>query len=427
MNLNMPIYEIPANRRSLPIIEFIFIILACLYYSNYVFQSQYETQMMLGFVLYVLFCYYKEEKYRKTIVSFLLLLAVFSVLYYLLTDTSSIGVNVSNRAFKRLYSKFTQYLSMFIPVFMLYRTARVASKRQMIIIISLILINFLMLARTAIVATQLDSEVLHSFREDAVESSGLTVAAFYFVYVYTFIFLIGWICYSKSKEKKIKYASLFFSLFSLFFLFKAQFALSIVTSFFSLLYLYITTTHNNRKIITVLVVIVVLLLSPLLLRGLISIVPEGFLSERLKEIYDMITGENTTSESDGQGRLDLYWMCIKAFFNSPLIGNRTLPEDGHSTFLTVPADIGIFGAIFLYVLFKKAYSIISGLLGSKNIYFKPLMLQIVLMGFTNPIHSSPSIYMTLFFMCPLLIILIIKEYRPIDYFGMQRFGAPILR
>lgn len=400
---------IPHRKLGLPIIEFVFILLACLFYSNFEVQASYSFPMVFVFTGYVLYCYFKEPVFRKLIVRFLVMLVLFSLLYLFLTDTLSIGENVSNRNLKRFYSKYGQFLFMFVPLFMFYRTATIATRKQIYVFFGIILFNLFILARTAISATIINQEVLHSFNQDAVEESGLSMAAFYFVYAYTFLVLIGWECFKYVKNNAIRYSSLVIALFSLYFLVRAQFALSIVTTFLSMLYLYIITTQNKgRRFKAVVVVLLILILSPLLIRLIISISSSRILNDRLSEIYDMITGENTSSGTDGQGRLDLYWMCIKAFFSSPIIGNRSLPLDGHATFLTIPADIGIYGIVFLYTFFKNSYKIIGKVLGSRIIYFKPLMFQIVLMGFTNPIHSSPTIYIILFFFGPLVIMRFIE-------------------
>ena len=397
------------NRLGLPLLEFLFVIVACLYYSNYIVQSVYTYPMVAGFTGYVVYCYYKVKEYRKHIIIFMLMLIIFSSLYLLLTDTSSIGASVSNRALKRLFSKYYQFLSMFFPLFMFYRVATRASKFQIYTFFAVIFVNLLLLAQTALAAARINADILHSMRDESVEASGLSIAAFYFVYSYTFIVLIGIICYRKASNRFIRYVSLLTALACVYFLYISQFALSIVTCFFSILYLYYKTTRNKtNRLLVVMGLIVVLFLIPVFLEGLIELMPDNILKDRLTEIYGTITGKSVTSAGDGQGRLQLYWMCIKAFFSSPIIGNRTLPEDGHATLFTVPADIGIYGVIFLYTFFKNAYKVVANVLGNKKLYYKPLMFQIILMGMTNPIHSSPSIYIMLFFVCPLIIMLFIR-------------------
>lgn len=373
-------------------------------------QSLYGFQMTVISTGYVLYCLVKESKYRKQIMCFLIMLVLFSLLYLLFTETLTISEYATNRNVKRFFSKYSQFLLMFVPVFMFYRTAVVGTRKQVYVFGVIVLLNLISLARTALAATLIDPEILHTFQQDSVEETGLSKAAFYFIYAYTFLFLTGWLCFKYVKSFYVRWISLGMALFSLYFLFMAQFALSIITSLLSMLYLYVVTTHNkNKRFFTVAITLLILFLSPMLIQGIIMISPSRIINDRLAEVYDMITGEDISSGTDGQGRLELYWMCIKAFFSSPIIGNRTLPADGHATFFTVPADIGIYGIFFLYTFFKKAYKVIAEVMGNKVIYFKPLMFQIILMGFTNPIHSSPTIYVLSFFLCPLIIMLFIND------------------
>lgn len=398
------------NKYGLPSLEFAFIILACLFYSNYVIQSLYSFQMTAVLTGYVLYCAIKEKAYRRQIFFFIIMLVAFCLLYLILTDTLTIEKSVSNRNLKRFFSKYSQYLLMFAPIFMFYRTAVVGTRKQVCVFLGIVLLNLFSLARTALAATLIDPEILHTFQQESVEETGLSKAAFYFVYAYTFLFLTGWLCFKYVKSFYVRWISLGMALFSLYFLFMAQFALSIITSLLSMLYLYVVTTHNkNKRFFSVAITLLILFLSPMLIQGIIMISPSRIINDRLAEVYDMITGEDISSGTDAQGRLELYWMCIKAFFSSPIIGNRTLPADGHATFFTVPADIGIYGIFFLYTFFKKAYKVIAKVMGNKVIYFKPLMFQIILMGFTNPIHTSPTIYVLLFFVCPLIIMLFIND------------------
>ena len=404
------ISDFSRRKRGLPLLEFIFIFVACLFYSNYVVQAMYAFQMTIALPGYVVYFAFKEREYRNQALIFLLMLVLFSVLYLLLTDTLTISEYASNRNLKRFFSKYSQFMLLFAPVFMFYRAAKVATRWQVYLFGTVILFNLFSLARTAITAAEMNAEILHTFNAESVEETGLSKAAFYFVYAYTFLFLTCWLCYKYVKKPIVRYTALIIALFSFYFLFVAQFALSIVTSFLSLLYLYVITTRNSgKKTINVIFVLAILLMSPLLIKGIIMISPSRILNDRLAEVYDMLTGDDMSSGTDGKGRMELYWMCIKAFFSSPIIGNRILPLDGHATFLTVPADIGIYGIIFLYTTFKNAYKMVADAMKSKILYFKPLMLQIILMGFTNPIHSSPTIYILLFFLCPLAILLFIPS------------------
>lgn len=401
--------DIHERKKGLPKIEFVVILLICMFYTNFEVQSSFLIQATLAgsaYLTYIVFVDHKVRKYAFWVLAFSI---IYSLLYLYLTDTQSIG-DVSNREIKRIFSKFGQLLFMFLPVIMFYRTAVRATVRQIYVAMVVILANSILLANIAIRVASVNAEILHSFDQATLEELGMNFQAFYYVYAFTFLILTCVACYKYPVNKSLKFLSLALALFSVYFLTTAQFALSIVTTTISLLVLYNTTAHNSsRKHTVIFVTILLLVLSPFIIQLIISISSSRILNDRLSEIYDAITGEDTINKNDGQGRLDLYWMSIKAFISSPIIGNRTLPEDGHATFFTVPADIGISGIIIFYYLLKNGFNLVRNVLGDKRIFFIPLMAQILMMGFTNPITSSPNIYIFLFYLCPLATILFIKQ------------------
>ena len=139
-----------------------------------------------------------------------------------------------------------------------------------------------------------------------------------------------------------------------------------------------------------------------------SISDMEILNVRLEEMYNALSGKGSNlAGSDLYARLDLYWKSIRAFFHSPILGNRTLGFDPHSTFLSILADLGIMGGIIIYNLFSNSFKFMKSSLNTVYRFYTPLLCQILLMGFTNPIHSSPSIYIMLWFICPLLITLFV--------------------
>ena len=61
-------------------------------------------------------------------------------------------------------------------------------------------------------------------------------------------------------------------------------------------------------------------------------------------------------------------------------------------------------------MFYKGLKFVQSILGNDQyVYFKPLMCQIILMGLTNPIQSTPSNFIMLFFVSPLLIKRCVKQ------------------
>lgn len=395
------------RRRGLKTIEFGFILLCCLFYINFEIQAQFELYAPFIALGYSYYFYQKEPSCRSFTRNIILSILLLAIMYTILTDANT--VSGSFLKFKQLYVKFSQYILVIFPIFLFHRVNNNASKKQLVIIIVTVLLFCILLARVAIQFAQANPLILHSMDANILEEANMALVAFYFVYLYTFIIITGIILIGHSNDKRIKYVSIALLLFSLYFLYIAQFALSFVTTALSITYYYLKTSKSQYKFFVVFIIILLAFTLPLLLKLIISISDSELLNARLTEIYNSLTGQsNPSEESDLQARLDLYWMCVVKFFESPIIGNRRLPFNGHSTFLTAFADLGIFGGLLLCSIFRKSFRFFKVSLGNKYIYFLPLVCQIILMGLTNPIHSAPANFIMLFFLCPLLINYYIK-------------------
>ena len=392
----------PNNKKGLHIVELFFIILASLFYINFEFHDRYALQSPFIAFGYISFCYFREKEQQKLILRFLIVLFLFSALNVLLTDGASIG-NVSNRTLKRFYAYFSQYELVFFPIFMYHRVMKLATKMQLYIIMGLTLAFALILISQAMTIAKLHENVLHSMNTETLEAADTKFIGFLYVYSFTFVILTSIMIYARSNSKMIKMLLIALTIYCGYFLLTAQFALSIVTTFISLLYLFYTITRNKEtRLLVTFVIIITFFILPVIVDFLIGFVGLGLLQERLTEIYNSLTG-NVDNESDLYVRLDLYWRCVLAFLKSPLWGNRTLDFNGHSTFLSAFADLGLLGGPLLVMMFVYSYRFMKSSLGNNMIYYKPLMVQIVLMGLTNPIHSAPSNFIMLYFLCPLAI------------------------
>lgn len=403
----MPLTIELERRRGLNAIEFGFILLCCLFYINFEIQAQFELYAPLIALGYSYYFYQKEPSCRSFTRNIILSILLLAIMYTILTDANT--VSGSFLKFKQLYVKFSQYILVIFPIFLFHRVNNNASKKQLVIIIVTVLLFCILLARVAIQFAQANALILHSMDANILEEANMALVAFYFVYLFTFIIITGIILIRHSNDKLVKYISIALIVFSLYFLSVAQFALSFVTTALSVMYYYLKTSRSQYKFLVILALAVLAFILPFVLKVLISITEGELLSARFTEIYNSLTGQsNPGEESDLQARLDLYWMCIVKFFESPIIGNRHLPFNGHSTFLTAFADLGIFGGLLVCSIFKKSFRFFKVSLGRKYIYFLPLVCQIILMGLTNPIHSAPANFIMLFFLCPLLINYYIK-------------------
>lgn len=394
---------------GLGLLEFLFIICATIFYINFKIQAQFLLVAPFIALFYIGYCIYAEPKYRLLIIKLLVFITLLVLLFVTLTESTSIG-DVDNRFGKIIYAKFSQWVLVFFPLFLFHRTFTKASKKQILLIVAVGLLNAILLVRTALNIIDTNPTLLHSMDADTLEDAGVSLQGFSFVYAYTFLALTCYICFRYTKNKWAKYFCLGLMLYSVYFMFASQFALSLVTTFISFVYLqYNLSTHNRqKKLLTIIGIIIFICLLPVFLKFLMSISDMEILNVRLEEMYNALSGKGSNiAESDLYFRLDLYWKSIVAFFHSPILGNRTLGFDPHSTFLSVLADLGIMGGIVIYSLFSNSFKFMKSSLNTMYRFYTPLLCQILLMGFTNPIHSSPSIYIMLWFICPLLITLLV--------------------
>lgn len=393
---------VQVHREKMAIPEYIFIIIAIVFYLMPYVQVAYREVSLLSSFIYMAYCYQSEFRIRKFIIKIVLLVICLILLFIILTDSTSISENVSNRFVKILFAKSSQYFLMFMPLFFFYRVRWLANEKQIKYLVYISMAIAVMFLQSALAAVAVNAEALHSFRADAIENTGFN--GFIFVYAYTFLLIVGVELFRMTSKRHYKLFFLCISIACLYFLVKAQYALSIVTTFLSCLYLYLQTSkRGSTKFIVVICLIIIALLLPLLLKLAIALSPSSLLNERLEEVYNGITGEKSTADSDMESRFILYKMALEAFFSSPILGNRSLDFNPHSTFLSIVADLGVAGGFVIYRLFRGAFSFMKSIMGEDYTYFLPLICQILLMGFTNPIHSAPSNFIMLWFVAPLLI------------------------
>jgi len=389
--------------KRLPLLEFFAICLFGIFYIDFQIQSQYQLASPFIALIYIGYCIIKDAKIRKPIYLFIGSCTILALLWQFLTIP--VTIKGSDVGIKYFYANFSQYLLTFFPILLFYRVDKFASAKQIKIIIGVILVFAIFLIQAALKFAEINPNILHSMNQEVLDEAGVNLQGFNFVYAFTFSIITGVILFNYTDNKIIKCLSLCGIVYFIYFLLTAQFALAFVTTFISCLYLYYTTAKNKERRAFIVVSFVVLyFILPYILEQLIYLTLDStVLNVRLTEIYDSLTG-NHSEHSDLQSRLDLYENCVIAFINSPFFGNPYLPFNGHATFLLAFAYLGIFGGLLVCWMFYKAASYIRKLLGEeKYVYFKPLMLQIILMGLTNPITSVPSNFIMLFFVCPLLI------------------------
>ena len=143
-------------------------------------------------------------------------------------------------------------------------------------------------------------------------------------------------------------------------------------------------------------------------RYISSNVKSAQISLRFRELANFFSSGDA-SGYNLEGRLTLYWETIKAFFASPLYGNRTLNFDGHATFLTILSDTGILGGIPFYILYFMTKKKIETIIEDTTRLFTIPFLMLVIMGLTNPIHAAYPVGFAIWFIAPLILSIIIEK------------------
>ena len=371
--------------------------------------------MIAAYLVYVVYLFLRNDRIisNKEILILLGLIFYIAFIYTVLTDTSTISEEASNRELKQFTSKLYQYMNMFIPILFLdWATKRSnAFERKAIIGSSMVLMFYTMIItiRELMVDARIAREWT-SFEESAKEN----IAGYTFVYAIPFLMVLFVYLLKNFKKPYNKVLAVLAIAFQLYFIVLSQYTIALIMSVLGLSYmLYIKIKSRNIKIIFAILLPILIMTIPIIIKALAARVPSEEISIRLNEVYNFITGSN----KDGynlNGRLTLYGQAVKAFFTSPIVGNRTLDFDGHATFLTVFARTGLLGGIAFVILLKKAKMTVNRYLGEEKRDYSPFWFMLLLMGFTNPIHSSTAVMFVVLFLVPLTMKQMSIERQEID-------------
>ena len=403
------------TNKVIPWWEYLLIVACMLYYiipgSNFFFPFYYVLFIQLAYSMYLLINRYVDTKaYLRMFV----LIIVLALLYALLTDPSSIGQDVSDRELKRFVSKLMQYSCMFFPIVLFKRCKQYGSRKRNIILVIVAIVAMCLVCYSVLELIKVNPMAARDFgyeeRNKHIENF---VVAYPFVYGMTFMFVATFIAAKNLYRRylKLKLILILLCLFFLYFLYKAQFTLAILTSFITIVFVIIRDMRSvGARVFGVMLIILFLLIFPYVLESLIIPNLPEMLADRFGEILDFFNG-NSEQSSDLKGRLILYKKTILAFFSSPIVGNRSLPFDGHATYLTIWADLGIIGGSVLVALLVRANRLMRRYQGAMYVFFAPLMVHLLLNGFTNPIQAALPIYICLWFVIPLAISILSDKFK----------------
>ena len=357
-------------------------------------------------VLYSLFIAFKYEKLRKEIFTYLILCLLISVLFYLLTDSQTVSIS-SNYGIKRIVSKLQQFLWMFFPLLLGFVFVKRSNKGQKIVMGILLIVIISVILFQTLIAISANPDAARSFHTDEVVDEEMIpfIGNYYFVYLIPFLIIQLVDIFQVNHKIAIRVLVVFLIIVLFDFLLKAQFTLSILISFIGLLLvLGIHIRGSAAKLIYAFLMLIIIFFVPSILSYSINHIESVQIVDRLKEIHSFFI----TGVSDGYnlgGRLDLYKSSINAFFQSPIWGNRYLSFDGHATLLTIPADLGLLGAVPFYYMLFHSRSLAVKFLSDKSI-MNVIFIMLLLMGLTNPIHSSSQISFGVWFITPYIVDLL---------------------
>ena len=366
-----------------------------------------STMLLLLLLAYCVYIVLIDSEMFSPVVVPLVLIMLLAAAYAMLTEASSIAENVSDREFKRFISKIYQYTTIYFPAILFVRIHRIASLKQkkffagvgILLMVYVIITTWLFL---------LENPGATRHWEDFDENAEQDVANYYFVYAVPIIISTISILMLKYKGF-VRYLSLVLVIVGIVFLINAQYTLAILITLigvFVQVFRHIKTALY--KTLFLIAVIAISFFLPQILSYAIRIIPSEQVSIRLSEIRAFLTGQG----ADGynlNSRLTLYGDSLKAFFRSPIIGNRKLDFDGHATFLTVLSDTGILGGIPFYGLLVAICRKVLQQMGRHKQQFGVIILMFVLMGLTNPIHASLPLGFVTWFLAPLTMQLTLKE------------------
>lgn len=392
------------KKQSLGLTELCSIILFSSYYIMPAVSAKFSSIVILAAcaVYIALCCYWDGMRLKKETLKYILLVILISLLYLILTDTKTISVDVSNRDLKRFLSKASQLGLTFFPILFYTRCQKYSSHFQKKFFIGTAVLLFAYVIINTTGALIVNPNITRSwvgFSDSAVDNIG----SYALVYSVPFLIVLCGIVFLGSHKAYVKLCMILLIILQLFFLLLAQYTLAVLITVYGLIYtVYCNTTKSRTKVIWLLAVVILIPLIPTILKFAADHVPSVQMSIRLYEIYYFILGGDTMGYNMGS-RMELYAESIKAFLRSPIIGNRSLDFDGHATFLTVLSDLGLVGGIPYFYLYFHSYKKIKDMLTTNVENYKTFFIMMLMMGFTNPIHSAFSLMYVAWFIIPLAI------------------------
>ena len=390
-------------KRKLPTLEMVFIMLFSVYYllpSLSFDVIHFSIPLILG-MLYIIYILLKDKELGMKFIVYIGVICILSLAYLSFTDAKSLA-NVSEPvALKRFASKFYQYFCMYLPLMFFSRVVKKGnySQKKFFLFLFSVLFIYIIVQTLQILAT--DPNAIRRW-EQFDELAEDNVGNYVFVYSIPIVIVVLAICLPKLKNV-FKIVDIAAIVFLLYFIVKSQYTLALLIAMSGIvLRLFLSIKQSFFKMLFFFAVFFGMFFVPDIVLFAATHVESTQIATRLIEIYDFLTS-GSLSGYNLNGRLTLYGKSIVAFLKSPIWGNRRLDFDGHATCLTVLADTGLIGGIPFYYLLSSVNRQIKEHLGENSKEFFTIFFCLLMMGFTNPIHSSLPLALTTWFIAPLAI------------------------
>ncbi len=398
-----PIPKSVSKSNNLYFLEFFLILFYFAYFLLPAVNSAvpFMAALFIG-LAYVAYIFIREPEWQITIAGFIIIVFGISLLFYFLTDSLTISVSVSNYTLKRIASKMNQFFMMFFPACLFVRIYTKASKTQKRILYWAAIIMFSVVIANTFVELMTNDTASRDWTEFASQSEN-NIGTYSFVYIVPMLVtaIAGSMYLQKGIGRKLIAILSIIALFI--FLLSAQYTLAILISAIGIaLQMSVNMKTAATKTLLWILFISLLFVMPMIFEVLAETIESEQISIRFRELAAFFGGGDA-SGYNLNGRFELYWKSIQAFFQSPILGNRKLGFDGHATLLTVPADIGIVGLLGLWALILKSKKYISALMGERKKQFTPVFICLIIMGFTNPIHAAATALFGAWLMAPMII------------------------
>ena len=383
--------------KKLPFLEWVFILIYAFISINPKMNALVPMPVFL--FLELIYCVYIviiETKLRHYVGIILMGALVIALMYVFTTASVYISQDAEFREIKSFVTMFCSYLSICFPMMMTYRLLLYGTEFQkksiFIILILLLAIIFYVTWEELKINERIMKSRMSSSLDD---ESNMMVGGYVFICATAIMLSSVFYAFRQCNNKILRWLMFSITCFLILFIVRSLYTIALIAGVIGMC--YTMRTKNYRLFVPSLILILFLL--PILLQLIINVLDDGDIKYRMMEIYSLImTG--TLEDGDLSARIQLYRKGLVAFLCSPLWGNYKLGFNPHSTIIELLASVGLWGFLPFVIMLKKSFNLIKKIQPQWSI--TPVYVTFLFMALTNPIHSSHSLNIAMWFLGPLL-------------------------